>query len=487
QGGVPVTLDYDGNQRRVRKTSGDEVTVYVGEMYERTTNATTGAVEHRYFVHGSERVVAVVTRSSAPVSEEKTRYLHVDNLGSVETVTDETGSKAAAEKRSYDAFGARRTPIWGAAPVVFSSLTTRGFTGHEDDEELGLVNMKGRLYDPKVGRFLTTDPIVSHPGFGQSWNPYSYVLNNPLKFVDPSGFETTDTTYSNGTRDVVFDPDLVFAPVPIGPPPPPPSPPVDASRAGLTDAPTDLGTMGKATASTPQPPAEGGGGAGGAGPDPWLSAGGGGSDSGARAAAALHPEDDLGMTRNLNEQAHQYGVTALLAPVRYPVVVGVIAFGLLNPDPLYAPTFQTAPEDRPSVLERAGEIGLAVAVGAVGIKTGQAGTAANRSTVSDISVSRARYPQAAAHIQDAQTAGHPSVLTIARGGAATNRAASTGGYAKVPGMQLDEYPPAMFQEGGRGASVRSIDPRQNMGAGACIGNACRGLPNGRQVRILVVD
>jgi hypothetical protein len=60
QGGAPVTLEYDGNQRRVRKTSGSDVTVYVGEMYERTTNTATGAVEHRYFVHGSERVVAVV-------------------------------------------------------------------------------------------------------------------------------------------------------------------------------------------------------------------------------------------------------------------------------------------------------------------------------------------------------------------------------------------------------------------------------------------
>ena len=50
----------------------------------------------------------------------------------------------------------------------------------------------------------------------------------------------------------------------------------------------------------------------------------------------------------------------------------MIAFGLLNPDPAYAPTFQTTPEDRPSVLERAGEIGLAVAVGAIGVKIGQA-------------------------------------------------------------------------------------------------------------------
>jgi RHS repeat-associated protein len=255
QGGATVTLDYDGDQQRVRKTAGDEVTVYVNGLYERTTNTKTSAVEHRYFVHGSERVVAVVTRSSAPTSEEKTRYLHVDNLGSVETVTDETGSKST-EKRSYDAFGARRNPQWGAAPVAFSSLTTRGFTGHEDDEELGLVNMKGRLYDPKVGRFLTTDPIVSDPGFGQSWNPYSYVLNNPLAFTDPSGFETTDTTYSNGTRDVVFDPVRVLVRPPIGPPPPQP-PNVDASLAGLSTVPVDLNITGNAAASSPESTVDG--------------------------------------------------------------------------------------------------------------------------------------------------------------------------------------------------------------------------------------
>jgi RHS repeat-associated protein len=188
QGGGPVALEYDGDQRRVRKIAGKEITVYVGDLYERTTNAATSTVEHRYFVYGSERVVAVVTRSPSATPQQKTRYLHVDNLGSVETVTDEAGSKPA-EKRSYDAFGARRNPSWGAAPIVYTSLTTRGFTGHEDDEELGLVNMKGRLYDPKIGRFLTTDPIVSHPSFGQSWNPYSYVLNNPLAFTDPSGFD----------------------------------------------------------------------------------------------------------------------------------------------------------------------------------------------------------------------------------------------------------------------------------------------------------
>jgi RHS repeat-associated protein len=67
-----------------------------------------------------------------------------------------------------------------------------GFTGHEGDDDLGLINMRGRIYDPKIGRFLQVDPVVSAPHFGQSWNPYSYVRNSPLNFVDPSGFQEAE-------------------------------------------------------------------------------------------------------------------------------------------------------------------------------------------------------------------------------------------------------------------------------------------------------
>ena len=82
---------------------------------------------------------------------------------------------------------------------------------------------------------------------------------------------------------------------------------------------------GNTTASTPQRLADGGGGGGGgggAGPSGALSAGGGGADSGALTQAALHPVDYLGFQQNLNEQARMYALTAALAPVRYPVVVG---------------------------------------------------------------------------------------------------------------------------------------------------------------------
>ncbi|WP_437674122.1 RHS repeat domain-containing protein [Sorangium sp. So ce131] len=185
EGVSTVTFAYDGDQQRIRKTTPDEETIYFGDLYERVTDAATGRVEHRYHVHSPERVVAIVTRGGEAPG---TRYVHIDHLGSVDVLTDEDG--AVVERRSYDPFGQRRDPVWGRPPPAsFESTTTRGFTGHEGDDELGLVNMKGRVYDPRIGRFLTTDPLVQAPLSGQSWNPYSYVRNSPLSYVDPSGFQ----------------------------------------------------------------------------------------------------------------------------------------------------------------------------------------------------------------------------------------------------------------------------------------------------------
>jgi len=105
----------------------------------------------------------------------------------------------------------------------------------------------------------------------------------------------------------------------------------------------------------------------------------------------------------------------------------------------------------------------------------------------EITLSRSLHGEAATHAADAIAAGKPSILTVERGGAAANRSESIGGMPKVPGKHLDEYPPAMFREGGKGASVRAINPRDNMSAGACIGNACRSLPDGSRVKIKVTD
>jgi len=185
--------------------------------------------------------------------------VHVDHLGSVEALTNEAG--AVVQRRSYDAFGARRKPAWGAPPPAsFTTTASLGFTGHEDDAELGLVNMKGRLYDPHLSRFLTPDSIVAHPAFGQSWNPYSYVLNGPLSHVDPTGFteEPADAVVSPGgfliipeTNDEPYV-DMVWQVFAVGAEPEEPS---EAPDSGATVLPQDANTWGNNAGWLPQPAA----------------------------------------------------------------------------------------------------------------------------------------------------------------------------------------------------------------------------------------
>jgi RHS repeat-associated protein len=255
QGGTVVTFGYDGDEKRIRKTTPEAETLYFADWYERVTQMGSGVTEHRHYIHSPERVVAIVTRGGPAPG---VLYVHVDHLGSVDALTDGTG--AVAERRSYDAFGQRRNPQWGEPPPgPFGQKTTLGFTGHESDTELGLVNMKGRVFDPKLGRFLTPDPVIADLYFAQSLNPYSYVLNNPLTFVDPSGFSgdperppilpiREETTRApGGLIDVhLYYPPRVGAPLP-------PEEPAEAVQVGETAPPTDVDTTGSSPEPTAQP------------------------------------------------------------------------------------------------------------------------------------------------------------------------------------------------------------------------------------------
>ncbi len=64
-----------------------------------------------------------------------------------------------------------------------------GFTGHEYDSETGLYYMKGRYYDPEVGRFLTPDPAVGSLARPMTLHPYIYAMANPTVYIDPDGRE----------------------------------------------------------------------------------------------------------------------------------------------------------------------------------------------------------------------------------------------------------------------------------------------------------
>ena len=103
----------------------------------------------------------------------KVNYLHKDHLGSVHAITDENGSYS---RYSFDAFGKRRDAInWSALSEpdldlfnIERLVTNRGYTGHEQLDEVGLIHMNGRVYDPMLGRFLQADPNIQEPGNTQN-------------------------------------------------------------------------------------------------------------------------------------------------------------------------------------------------------------------------------------------------------------------------------------------------------------------------------
>lgn len=74
--------------------------------------------------------------------------------------------------------------VMGSEPALFLG---RGYTAHEHLPWFGLINMNARLYEAALGRFLSPDPYVQMPDFTQSFNRYSYCVNNPLIYIDPSG------------------------------------------------------------------------------------------------------------------------------------------------------------------------------------------------------------------------------------------------------------------------------------------------------------
>lgn len=117
-------------------------------------------------------------------------------MGSIITLTNGAGTSVA--EQSFDAYGRNRNPnnwTYNNIPVPPVWLY-RGYTGHEELDKFGLINMNGRLYDPVVGRMLSPDNNVTDESNCQNYNRYSYVLNNPLKYIDPTGEDWDD--YDDG-------------------------------------------------------------------------------------------------------------------------------------------------------------------------------------------------------------------------------------------------------------------------------------------------
>ncbi|MGH8172142.1 MAG: RHS repeat-associated core domain-containing protein, partial [Rhodanobacteraceae bacterium] len=167
ENGQTWTFRYGAANERVKKSGPEGTTTYLAGLYEKHDDGHTR--EHVFHVLGGDDPVADVSYTEPPRPTQKgitrIRYPLTDALGSTNAVADATGT--VSEHDYYDHWGLRSNadgmPL--ANLPLFKSALGAGFTGHEHDDALSLINMQGRLYDPTLGRFLSPDPIVANPSF----------------------------------------------------------------------------------------------------------------------------------------------------------------------------------------------------------------------------------------------------------------------------------------------------------------------------------
>jgi RHS repeat-associated protein len=184
--GIETTFQYDaGHSRVVKSNAQGSRTVSLGGLYEKRVNS--GQITYAFYVPAEGRVIAQLTVDAA--GHRQIQELHADNLGSTVLVTDEGGTPSTLEFDPWGkkiAYDANNHPVGTNMSVPGLRI---GFTGQDQDDDLGLVNMQGRLYDPNQRRFISPDPFVPDLFDGQAHNRYAYVLNDPLNLIDPSGFD----------------------------------------------------------------------------------------------------------------------------------------------------------------------------------------------------------------------------------------------------------------------------------------------------------
>jgi RHS repeat-associated protein len=159
---------------------------FVGSYEEEITTAGTRKV---HYIAGGDGLTAVYIEEPGDNPDEgDIYYTYTDHLGSIVALANNTPTGNIVQEQSFGPWGRRRNIVnWGYENAQQITLIDRGYTGHEHLGQFGIINMNGRMYDPVLGRMLSPDNYVQAPDFTQNFNRFSYCVNNPLKYTDPSG------------------------------------------------------------------------------------------------------------------------------------------------------------------------------------------------------------------------------------------------------------------------------------------------------------
>jgi RHS repeat-associated protein len=158
------------------------------------------------------RIVEVEAYEGSPQeSSSNIKWMVTDQLGTPRMVADKSGSLSGIRRHDYLPFGEELAAVSGARMVqrgYLADAVRQKFTGKERDNETGLDYFGARYYSTSQGRFTSSDPLLrsGRQVIPQSWNRYAYVLNNPLRHIDPDGLVDEDISeQGNQQRRQVID------------------------------------------------------------------------------------------------------------------------------------------------------------------------------------------------------------------------------------------------------------------------------------------
>ena len=178
-----VTYSYDADGMRMEKSSGTKY--WFGPGGEVLTETDLSGIINEEYIYFNGARIARVDRPSGTV-----HYYFSDRLGTASVITNASGTSPAANY--YFPYGGLQSST-GSDPNHYK------FTGKERDAESGLDDFVARYYSSAAGRFLIPDwsagedPVpYAELGSPQTLNLYSYVWNNPVNKIDPTGHCTVD-------------------------------------------------------------------------------------------------------------------------------------------------------------------------------------------------------------------------------------------------------------------------------------------------------
>ncbi len=198
--GHPAKYVYDALGNRVEKTVAGSDSQYVYDRDGHVNTVLSNGSFQRMYIYLNGQPLAEYFANT-------TYFVHQDHLGSTRLVTSSHGTHDLIESDDYYPFGEQIPPTGGTTDIY-------KFTGKERDSESGPDNFGARYNASTMGRFMSPDPgnIGVNRLNPQSWNAYSYSLNNPLSLTDPTGlYVCEDSEKCDSKNDQAFAKSLADA------------------------------------------------------------------------------------------------------------------------------------------------------------------------------------------------------------------------------------------------------------------------------------